>query len=155
MWELVQLFDQGGTVKKDTPRVLRILKQLTDQGDMSAVHKLGIHYINADGVEQDLEKAGAYFLNASRQGYPPSQVNLGYYHLQGHGKKGLDYPEALKWLTLAARQGEMSAQIALGMMHHGGNGLPRDSVKGYEWLLIAEKTFALANPLLQKFLAAE
>jgi uncharacterized protein len=155
MWELVQLFDQGGTVKKDTARVLRILKQLTDQGDMSAVHKLGIYYINADGVEQDLEKAGAYFLNASRQGYPPSQVNLGYYHLQGHGKNGVDYPEALKWLTLAARQGEMSAQIALGMMHHGGNGLPRDSVKGYEWLLIAEKTFALANPQLQKFLADE
>ena len=155
MWELVQLFDQGGTVKKDTARVLRILNQLADQGDVSAVNKLGIHYINADGVEQDLEKAGAYFLNASRQGYPPSQVNLGYYHLQGHGKNGVDYPEAIKWLTLAARQGEMSAQIAVGMMHHEGNGLPRNSVKGYEWLLVAERTFALATPPLQKNLAAE
>jgi hypothetical protein len=67
----------------------------------------------------------------------------------------VDYPEALKWLTLAARQGEMSAQIAVGMMHHAGNGLPRDSVKGYEWLLIAEKTFAFANLRLQKILAAE
>ncbi|MDE2680378.1 MAG: hypothetical protein OSB29_03325 [Verrucomicrobiota bacterium] len=155
MWELVQLFEQGGTVKKDTARVLRILKQLADKGDMSAVHKLGIYYINGDGVEQDLAKAGACFLNASRQGYPPSQVSLGYFHLKGYGKNGVDHSEALKWMTLAARQGKMRAQIALGRMHHDGSGLKRDSEKGYEWLLIGEMTYALANPQKRNGLASE
>ena len=155
MWGLIQLYEQGGTVRKDLARVLRILKQLVDQGDLRAVNHLGICYMNALGVEQDLAKAGDLFLQAARRGYPAAQVHLGYYHLQGHGKNGVDYPEALKWLTLAARQGEMSAQIAVGMMHHDGNGLNHDSVKGYEWLLIAEMMFDLANPQKRNYWAGD
>ncbi len=155
LWMLVDLYRQGGAVKKNLPRAFQILQQLADRNEMGALSLLGVCYINGEGVEQDLAKAGDCFLKAALRGHPLAQVHLGYYHLKGHGKKGVDYPEAFKWLSLAARQGEMSAQIAVGMMHHDGNGLPRDSMKGYEWLLIAERNFALADPQTQKILADE
>ena len=49
-----------------------------------------------------------------------------------------NYAKALEWYVRAAAQGETGAQAGLSRMYYTGNGLPKDIVLAYMWLIIAE-----------------
>jgi uncharacterized protein len=48
-----------------------------------------------------------------------------------------DYPQAAKWLRLAADKGHIGAQASLGFMYHRGQGVARNDVEAIKWLTLA------------------
>ena len=60
-------FGRGG-YKKDESMALDLLKRAADQGNAHATHQLGVRYLYAVGVEQDLDKAIEQFDRAIELG---------------------------------------------------------------------------------------
>ena len=48
-----------------------------------------------------------------------------------------DYPQAIKWLRLAAAQGEPKAMFKLGTMYANGQGFARDHQRAAMWFVLA------------------
>ncbi len=60
-------FGRGGYAK-DEAKALEYLERAADQGNAHATHQLGVRYLHAVGVEQDLDKAIAHFDRAIELG---------------------------------------------------------------------------------------
>ena len=45
---------------------------------------------------------------------------------------------AVKWFRKAAERGYARAQNSLGFMYAKGQGVPRDHVEAYKWIILAE-----------------
>jgi uncharacterized protein len=48
-----------------------------------------------------------------------------------------DYPQAVRWLRLAADNGHAGAQAALGFMYHEGRGTAPNNIEAIKWLTLA------------------
>ncbi len=57
-------------------------------------------YDEGIGVEQNYNKAGKYFSQAAKSGYPLAQYKLGLLYSKGHGVKK-NYIKAYAWLVVA------------------------------------------------------
>lgn len=89
------------------------------------------------GVPQDYDKALAWYLRAAEQGLALAQSHVAsMYYESWTGQP--NYAKALEWYVRAAAQGETGAQAGLSRMYYTGNGLPKDIVLAYMWLIIAE-----------------
>ena len=51
----------------------------------------------------------------------------------------LNYPMAAKWFRKAADQGHAQSQQSLAVMYGKGQGVPRDFVVSYAWLILASE----------------
>jgi TPR repeat protein len=76
--------------------------------DPAAQVKLGLAYIEGDGVPADENKAAELFRSAAQQGNADAQFNLGLLYIRGAGVPKDDV-EAYKWLTLAHEAGRTDA----------------------------------------------
>lgn len=76
------------------------------------------------------------YQDSAENGDMNAQYQLGLLYLTGNGALQ-DFPEAAKWLKLAAEQGYGLAQYELGMIYRSGYGLPTDHVQSYVWLNLA------------------
>jgi TPR repeat protein len=61
-----------------------------------------------------------------------------------------DYPQAIKWLHMAAAQGEPKAMLKLGSMHANGQGFTRDHQRAVMWFYMASEG---GNPKAAKEMA--
>ena len=60
-----------------------------------------------------------------------------------------DYPEALKWFTLAAEHGKAHAHSCLGVMYYQGEGVMKDDSEAVKWFtLAAEQGHELSKEVL-------
>jgi hypothetical protein len=50
-----------------------------------------------------------------------------------------DYPQAVKWFTVAADRGQVLAAATLGAYYWAGRGVPQDDVSAYMWSAIAKQ----------------
>jgi TonB family protein len=96
----------------------------------------GVHYLNGDGVEKDLQRARAYFTKAADQGLPMAQVALAQMML--HGEAG---PEddlgAFNLFKKAADQRYAKAQYFVGLMYTEGKGTWKDDTQALRWYRLA------------------
>ena len=69
--------------------------------DPQEANKLGLNYLNGDGVAQDYAKALKYFSQAAEQGVAEAQNKLGDMYEKGLGINK-DYGQALSWYRKAA-----------------------------------------------------
>ena len=122
------------------------LRQAADQGDAEAQYKLGVRYVEGDGVPQDHREAVKWYRLAAERGYAAAQFTLGKMYAEaGRGLSGWkpegvpaqDLPEALRWLRLAADQGNAEAQHFLGVMSDIGLGVPLDHREAVKWYRMA------------------
>ena len=108
------------------------VRQMAEQGNMSAQIIMGWCYYYGDGVQKDKVESAKWYLKAAEQGDAKAQCNLGVCYANGEGVEN-DFNEAAKWFRAAAEQGHMYAQFNLGSSYANGDGVPQDMVEAEKW----------------------
>ncbi len=103
-----------------------------DQGVRRAKFYLVVCYEHGRGVDSDITKAFACYLEAAQLGFPEAQYNAGFSYREGSGVEQ-DYQKAAEWFEKAARNGEEWAQRDLGYCYFYGQGVPKDEAKAVYW----------------------
>lgn len=107
--------------------------------------KLGMCYINALGVEKDLNKAFYWIREAAVQNMPIASFHLALFYQEGVVFKQ-DYSEAFKWFLKSANEGYLKAQHNVAYHYHMGLGVPADYQKAFYWYnMAAVSGFALSQ----------
>jgi len=110
---LAQLYDGGEAGLPRNPVEARRLTTLAaGQGDVKAMHNLGVYLFRGEGGAQDLAGAAQWFRKAAAAGVVESQYNLGLLYQSGSGV-GQDASQARYWFRLAAARGDAEARRAL------------------------------------------
>jgi TonB family protein len=102
----------------DGPNAAQMATALTaaragaERGEAAAQHKLGLIYLNGQGVPRDRGIAKEWLLKAAAQGSPEAQQTLGVLAMPRDGEG--DINEAMSWFRKAADQGHARSQYFLG-----------------------------------------
>jgi len=96
-------------------------------------------YRKGEGVQQNYSKTVFWFTKAAEQGYVIAQGVLALMYYEGQEGVQQDYSKAVHWFNKAAEQGDASAQYFLADMYYEGEGVIKDYVESYKWLLLAGK----------------
>ena len=121
------------------------LRELAEQGDVTAQYKLGAAYEDGSCVPIDNEKAVFWYRKAAEQGNSSAQYSLGRMFDYGCGVPE-DKQEAAIWYRKAAEQGDGDAQNDLGVMYLTGEGVPEDKTQAAFWFRkAAEQGIATAQ----------
>ena len=90
-------------------------------GNATAQYKLGVMYLEGDGVARDLAKAVKWWRKAAEQGDVMAQYLLGVMYNLGLGVTE-DEEEAARWFREAAEQGHAEAQFNLEILRFSKGG---------------------------------
>jgi len=113
---LAQLYDEGGAGLPENPAEARRLTTLAaENGDVKAMHNLGVYLFRGEGGPQDLTSAAQWFGKAAAAGVVESQYNLGLLYQSGSGLPK-DLVRARAWFERAAAKGDEQAAKALAEM---------------------------------------
>lgn len=104
------------------------------KGDNDAVFNLGQAYKLGKGVKQDLARAEALFGQAAAAGHLQAADNYGLLLFQ-RGERA----RALPYIRAAADRGDPRAQYLLGIMHFNGDQVPKDWVRAYALVTLAQQ----------------
>jgi TPR repeat protein len=118
--------------KQNFGEAFRWYSQAAAQGDPSAQFKVGIMYLNGQGVTQSNDQAIAWLTKSATQGFVLAQALLGNMYLSGQ-QIPKDYAKAMAWLTKAADQGNADAEAYLGYMYKDGLGVQPDRNAAIGW----------------------
>ena len=106
------------------------LRELAEQGDVTAQYKLGTAYEDGSCVPIDNEKAVFWYRKAAEQGDGNAQNDLGVMYLFGEGVDQ-DKVQAVSWFRKAAEQGLKEAQYNLGVRYLFGEGISQDKKQAF------------------------
>ena len=104
------------------------------RGDGDAVFNLGQAFRFGKGVKQDLTKAEQLFGQAAGMGHLQAADNYGLLLFQ-RGERAM----ALPYLRVAADRGDPRAQYLLGIAHFNGDLMPKDWVRAYALVTLAQQ----------------
>ena len=120
-------------------------ESLADRGDSDAQYKLGVRYLEGDGVERSAEKAVMLFRKAAERGHAAAQNGLGVCYDKGEGV-GKSAEQAVLWYRRSAEQGYAVAQCNLGLCYANGEGVEKSAEKAVMWYRrSAEQGYAAAQ----------
>lgn len=128
------LYRYGWGVEVDPQQALSWLGRAS--GQRHSLARREFFDLQTWGEAQALEAKAQKLLALRRQGEAGNadvQFKLGMMYRDGLGVQR-DYPESVKWLTLASEQGLADAQFRLGMMYYRGHGVAKDSGQARIWL---------------------
>ena len=137
---------------KDFEKAYELLSPLAEAKNVEAQTRLGVLYINGDGVEKDDTKGLSWIMEAARQGYVEARsralaiclylanqgdasamYNLGVMYLHGWGGEQ-DTDIGIGWLESAAKNGhDHSAKVLSGIYAEGKFGITPDEDKASFW----------------------
>jgi len=121
------------------------LRELAEQGDVTAQYKLGTAYEDGSCVPIDNGKAVFWYRKVAEQGDGDAQNDLGVMYLTGEGVPE-DKTQAAFWFRKAAEQGIATAQNNLGVRYLNGDGIPEDKAQAAFWFRkAAEQGLAAAQ----------
>lgn len=113
---LAQLYDEGGAGLPQNPaEARRLTTSAAENGDVKAMHNLGVYLFRGEGGPQDLTSAAQWFGKAAAAGVVESQYNLGLLYQSGSGLPK-DLVRARAWFERAAAKGDEQARKALAEM---------------------------------------
>ncbi len=130
----------GAGVPKDAREAVRLLTDAADQGLLMAQMLLGKAYEAGYpylGIEKDTSTAIRWYRRAAEQ-CDPCHYELWRIHFFGLGVDE-DRAEAARHLAKAAGGGLPKAQMQLAFRYMKGEGVPKDDVRAYMWLYLADK----------------
>lgn len=96
------------TLKKDTPNIIRDIKQAAKNGDLHALAQLGVYYLLGHQIPRDVKRGFENIQEAAKTGEISSQTLLATLYASGMGTKE-NWGEAYNWLVLAAQNGDPRA----------------------------------------------
>lgn len=105
-----------------------------DAGDADAQFNLGQAYKLGRGVRPDLAKAEELFGRAAKGGHLQAADNYGLLLFQ----RG-EHARALPYVKAAAEHGDARAQYLLGIAHFNGDNVPKDWVRAYALVSLAQQ----------------
>lgn len=105
-----------------------------DRGDADAQFNLAQAFKLGRGVKQDLIKAEALFGKAAAQGHIQASDNYGLLLFQ-RGQRA----QAQPYIRAAADRGDPRAQYLLGVSHFNGDNVPKDWVRAYALVSLAQQ----------------
>jgi localization factor PodJL len=109
---LAKLYETGGAgLTKDLVEARRWTERAAENGDVSAMHNLGLYYYEGEAGAQDPAKAAQWFQRAANLGVKDSQYNLAMLYAKGYGVPK-NTAEAYKWYLVAAAAGDQGAKDA-------------------------------------------
>ncbi len=117
---------------KDSVEAVKWLRRAAEQDDAVAQYRLGLLYVNGEGVAKDEAVAASLFRRAAEQGLAQAQYSLGLCFVDGRGLAA-DNSEGLKWFRRAAAQGHANAQCYVGGFYLFGIEVATDAVEGAIW----------------------
>jgi TPR repeat protein/serine/threonine protein kinase len=120
--QLGKCYMLGNGVTPDGVKAAKWFRKPAELGNVNAQSTLGLLYMKGQGVPKNLDEALKWYLKAAKQGDLDSQFVSGELY-KAHKK---DFPEAVKWLRLAADRGQPMAQSTLGTMMVMGMGTKKD-----------------------------
>jgi uncharacterized protein len=104
----------------------------TDSGGDPS-YRLGLRYMEGDGVARSDAKAAEQFRIAGDRGIADAQFMLGLLYQTGRGV-AKDDAAAFAWFQRAANQGHVEAQFFVGTAFMRGRGVRRDDREAMSWL---------------------
>ncbi len=89
--------------------------QMAQHGDAESQWRLGVLYLNGDGVRQNDAEAASWFRRSADQGYVPALKALANQHWAGRGV-AQDYNKAYFWYDVALAKGDEAAASRLEVL---------------------------------------
>ena len=120
----------------DYTTALRLLQTLVDQDNTYAERRLGLMYIQGQGVPKDYALGMRWMRLAANKGLAVAQNEVGILYQRGWGVEQND-AEAVKWFRLAADQGLVVAQNNLADTYALGRGVPQNFDEAFKWYRLA------------------
>ncbi len=117
--------DHSANGKPDYPAALRWLEAASQDGNHSAMYRLGEMHRNGQGVPADPGAAFVWYERAARDGDLFAQKMVAWCLVTGTGVER-DDEEAVTWYTLAAKKGDCLSSAQLGRHYANGLGVPVD-----------------------------
>lgn len=125
--------DRSGSMEMGTEKFLTQLKR-AEKGNAEAQFKIGLMYVDGDGVGKNEEASTAWFRLGALAGDKAAQFNYGLHLELGIGTQKNQH-EAVRWYNKAADQGHAKAQLNLGLCYQFGNGVPQSYEEAEKWLI--------------------
>ena len=128
------LYQQGRGVSSDLNQSVYWYKKASRyQGFLVAQYRIGCHFAEGVGLDQNWHEAHRWLLLAANKGFIPAQVRMGEIYYQGKGTMP-SYSEALRWYHRAAIQKDSHAQYWVGMMLLEGEGIKSNKRQAVQWI---------------------
>lgn len=119
----------------DFPTAVAAWQTEAVKGDPDAMFNLAQAYKLGKGIQQDLPKSEELFGRAAALGHLQASDNYGLLLFQ-RGQRG----QALPFIRAAADRGDPRAQYLLGIGHFNGDIVPKDWVRAYALVSLAQQT---------------
>ncbi len=121
----------GDLDRKESKRVFKQIKELSEFGDAAATCLLGILYKDGIGTPLSFDRAREQFRAAHEMGNAKASYSLGYLYLKGLGNIPQDYTKAVEWFTISDHP---MAKHWLAKMYYFGYGVPMDRARALDIL---------------------
>jgi len=116
----------------DFARAVAEWKSPAAKGDADALFNLAQAYRLGRGVPEDIKQAEALYARAAAKGHLKAADNYGLLLFQDGRRE-----QAVPYVTAAADRGDPRAQYLLGIAHFNGDLVPKDWVRAYALLTLA------------------
>ncbi|KAJ3347888.1 NACHT domain- and WD repeat-containing protein 1 [Entophlyctis luteolus] len=133
---IAEFFDSGiwswqpGSGPCDDTEAAKWYLRAAEQGDVESMKCIGAMYMQARGVEKDLELGLMWTLKAAQEGNPLAQYNMGCTYGLGVEK---DESAAFDWYLRSAKNNVTWAMFQLGIMCEAGLGIEQNFKQAIEW----------------------
>ena len=109
-----------------------IFQEAAERGDPFAQFELGLALDYGNNVEQDYEKAAAWYAKAADQGHTSAEINLLLQHIFGQ-THSLQPETVVARLQKLAESRDRDAQNNLGLCYQHGYGTPQNYQEAATW----------------------
>lgn len=141
-WQYVHLVQRDGYRRLVRALRIRANQRAAATGDPYAMYRVGLSYVNGQGVAQDYREARLWFEKAAASGHAGAMNYLGVLYNSGLGVP-LYYEKAREWQMKAAAAGDLYAMYNLGLSYANGRGVDQDYKEARGWF---EKAAAGGHP---------
>ena len=124
MFYLGLMYDEGRGVLKDSRKAAELFHQSAQGGYGRGCNAIGLCYLNADGVEKDIEVAIRWFEAGAQLNTPACYRNIGYIY-----KDRKQYDKALSYWQKGAELGNLYCYKGIATLYLEGQGVQPDAVK--------------------------
>jgi len=109
------------------------LKAAAERGNATALNNLGVHYLQGDGVEKDVDRAIELYRKAGEKGSLQAQSNLANLYWYGRKEVPRNPSLAVFWAKKAAAQDSEDVLFILARAHETGDGAAENMETAVQW----------------------